>query len=207
MAELAVVSTTPRATVRRPVVWMFSAGLFLFGGWLLGQGLWIHAKAVVAQWLLQRAWAETLEWKQPVKPWPWADTWPVGRIVIPELGVDQIILADASGQSLAFGPGRVGHETFPKTDDGLLLSGHRDTHFSYLKDLRKGSRITIQEVTKRWKSYQVFDSGIVDSQTTKLIQPKDTDVLILTTCYPFDAFIPGGPLRYVVSANATRAIR
>jgi len=28
--------------------------------------------------------------------------------------------------------------------------------------------------------------------------------LILTTCYPFDAVVPGGPLRFVVRAEAVR---
>jgi sortase A len=35
--------------------------------------------------------------------------------------------------------------------------------------------------------------------------PRDTlqPTLTLVTCYPFDAINPGGPLRYVVVADAT----
>ena len=51
------------------------AGLVLFG-----QGACIHAKALLAQILLERAFAETIATGRAVKPWSWADTWPVARI-------------------------------------------------------------------------------------------------------------------------------
>src|SRR5262245_35766231 len=44
---------------------------------LIGQGLAIHAKAVLAQILLERAFAKSAGENAPVKPWSWADTWPV----------------------------------------------------------------------------------------------------------------------------------
>ena len=53
-----------------------AAILLLMGGVVLGgHGLFIRAKAVVAQVLLERAWAETVETRRPVKAWAWADTW------------------------------------------------------------------------------------------------------------------------------------
>lgn len=55
-----LVTTTPRAPVTRRMVWVVASALFIFGSWLIGQGAWIHVKAVAAQWLLQHAWQETL---------------------------------------------------------------------------------------------------------------------------------------------------
>jgi sortase A len=52
------------------------------GAILFGQGLYIHAKAMLAQVLLQRAFAESLATGGAVKPWPWADTWPEARIAV-----------------------------------------------------------------------------------------------------------------------------
>ena len=56
------------ATSRTPVtirmVWIVASLLFVLGSWLIGQGLWIHVKAVAAQWLLQNAWHETLKSQQ-----------------------------------------------------------------------------------------------------------------------------------------------
>jgi sortase A len=45
-----------------------------------GQGLWIPAKACLAQVLLERAWHRALDGESAPRPWSWADTWPVARI-------------------------------------------------------------------------------------------------------------------------------
>jgi len=74
---------------------------------LIGQGAWIHAKAALAQVLLDRAFAQTVATGENVKPWSWADTWPVARIDVPRLGARTIVLHGSSGQALAFGPGHV----------------------------------------------------------------------------------------------------
>ena len=75
----------------------------LIGLILFGQGSYIHAKALVAQVLLERAFAKSIETGLPVKPWHWADTWPVARIEVKRLHVSTIALAGSSGQALAFG--------------------------------------------------------------------------------------------------------
>ena len=78
------------------------AGLVLFG-----QGAYIHAKALVAQVLLERAFTGTIASGRATKPWSWADTWPVARIEVKRLHASAIVLAGSSGQALAFGPGHV----------------------------------------------------------------------------------------------------
>src|SRR5262247_3918085 len=91
-------------TMRRyliPLV-LAAAGLVLFG-----QGAYIHAKALLAQALLQRAFTETIATGRDTKPWSWADTWPVARIEVKRIGASAIVLAGSSGQALAFGPGHV----------------------------------------------------------------------------------------------------
>ena len=119
-----------------------------------------------AQWLLQQAWEETLKTQQPTKPWPWADTWPVGRLIVPRLGINQIILADASGRSLAFGPGLVGNGIFPEDEnESLIVSGHRDTHFSFLRDVQPEEIINLQTVQGDWFRYVVEETAVLDSQT------------------------------------------
>ena len=54
--------------------------LALTGLILFGQGTYIHAKALLAQLLLERAFDTTIASGQPTKPWSWADIWPVARI-------------------------------------------------------------------------------------------------------------------------------
>ena len=79
--------------------------LFVLGVLCLGQASWIHAKALVAQVLLRRAWAETQRGAQTARPWPWADTWPVARLRSEQHGVDLIVLEGATGEATAFAPG------------------------------------------------------------------------------------------------------
>ena len=203
MPDMGLVTTPPHTSVsRRRMVWIVASLLFALGSWLIGQGAWIHLKAVTAQWLLQQAWEETLTTQQPVKPWAWADTWPVGRLSIPRLGTNQIFLADASGQSLAFGPGKVGKGKFSsKNSESLILSGHRDTHFSFVEDLLVGDVLTLQTLQGNWRNFVVTNTDVVDSRKETLTSNQEGGLLQLITCYPFDAVLPGGPLRYVVTAK------
>lgn len=74
------------------------------GLFLLGQGMWIHAKAYAAQILLERAFTQSIATGEKIKPWSWADTWPVARIEAPRLAALAIALNGASGQALALVP-------------------------------------------------------------------------------------------------------
>ncbi len=201
MSNKAAQPSRTRRTGRRP--WLATALVLLgLGVWQLGGGLTIHAKARLAQVLLERAWQATLAGGTAVRPWPWADTWPVARLTVPEHGIDQIVLAGASGRSLAFGPGHVSASHAPGTAGHSVLGGHRDTHFAFLRDLEPGSLIQVQRPDGQWRDYRMQGSDIVDARTTSL-QPLDgAAALTLVTSYPFDALVPGGPLRYLVFATA-----
>ncbi len=197
-----LVETTSRTTVTIHMGWIVASLLLILGSWLIGQGAWIHAKAVTAQWLLQDAWHETLTTQRPVKPWPWADTWPVGRLLVPRLSINQIILADASGESLAFGPGLVGKGKFQNDDlQSLIVSGHRDTHFSFVRDVQLSERIMVQTRQGKWRSFVVNHAEVLDSRIETLRTNQGKSTLRLITCYPFDAVHPGGSLRYVLTAS------
>ncbi|MGB8276306.1 MAG: class GN sortase, partial [Alphaproteobacteria bacterium] len=48
--------------------------LVLLAAWQGGEGLYIHAKAWLAQALLEEAWAKARNGAVAPRPWPWADT-------------------------------------------------------------------------------------------------------------------------------------
>lgn len=177
----------------RPFMLVTSASLVM-----LMFGLWIPFKALLAQELLERAWVKSQAQHTEQRPWSWADTWPVAKLDLPELGVSMIVLEGGHGESLAFGPGRVlGGERGP-----LILAGHRDTHFRHLKNVQTGTQIRVQDRSQQWRHYEVTDVSIVDSRTEAI----DTlqlaqDSVLLITCYPFDSLDARGPLRYVVKAR------
>ncbi|MEQ9462032.1 MAG: class GN sortase [Haliea sp.] len=178
------------------------AGLVLLAVWQLAQAGWIHAKATLAQQLLARAWRESAASGVPTRPWPWADTWPVARLQVPALLLDQYVLAGTSGQALAFGPGR--HDAFTGgTGYWTVLAGHRDTHFSFLELLKPGMALLLELPGGEPREYRVQAARVVDSRLEFLEPPPvDRPHLLLVTCYPFAGTATNGPLRYVVAASA-----
>src|SRR6266700_5291639 len=132
------------------------AGLILFG-----QGAYIHAKAMLAQVLLQRAFTETIATGHPTKPWPWADTWPVARIEVQRLHASTIVLAGSSGQALAFGPGHVELTPDAGARGVAVYSAHRDTHFRFLRDVAVGDEIDITRSDGRRFRYRADSTSVV----------------------------------------------
>ena len=179
------------------------AVLVAVGVWQLGHGVWIHAKARLAQHLLHRAWARTLAGERDVKPWPWADTWPVARLTVPAHGVDVIVLAGASGRTLAFGPGHAAGSAMPGAAGTAIVTGHRDTHFAFLARVRAGETVVVQVPARAPVTFRVSETAVVDARTAAVLNDDGVSTLVLLTCYPFDAVTAGGPLRYVVTAERT----
>jgi len=170
------------------------AGLLLFG-----QGAYIHAKAIVAQVLLKRAFATSVATGKDVKPWSWADTWPVARIAVPRLKADAIVLAGSSGQALAFGPGHVEHTPDPGEPGVTVYAAHRDTHFRFLKDIAIGDEIDVTRRDGKTFRYRAVSSAVVRYDEFQITPSANESELILSTCWPFDA-VTSGPLRYVLHA-------
>lgn len=174
-------------------------GLIGLGGALLLWGLWIPAKAALGQVLLERAWERVDRGDSGARPWPWADTWPVARLRLPGRDADFVVLAGASGESLAWAPGWVRGSARPGSAGNVAIAGHRDTHFRVLEHLEVGEEVVVQ--TPRGEvRYRVTGTRVVDESEVGVLAETPRPTLTLITCYPFDALVPGGPLRWVVTA-------
>lgn len=179
--------------IKRPAGRGLLLALLTLGVWQLGSGLWIQAKAELAQYLIAAAWQQTLVRQMPVKPWPWADTWPVARLRWQDT-VDLYVLSGANGASLPFGPGMESNAG----DNTLLIAGHRDTHFAFLADIRHGDRMELIDMQGRETVFEVETWQVFDSRRERLTASSTSPALLLVTCYPFDALHTDGPLRLVV---------
>lgn len=177
----------------------------LSGVWQTGLAAWIHAKAILAQFLLETAWSETLSSQKEVKPWPWADTWPVSRLTVPRLGIDRIVLAGASGSSLAFGPGHLFGTALPGENGNIVIAGHRDTHFRFLQELKNGDEILLQTGSGQNIPYRISEIRVIHENETRYLSQTGAATLTLITCYPFNAMTAGGPMRYIVIARPETA--
>lgn len=161
----------------------------------VAQAGWIPLKAVAGQWLMEQAWQQQQRGDTGARPWPWADTRPVGVLEIPGLELRQLILEGTSPRNLAWGPTLLS----PEGSQDLVLSGHRDTHFERLQKLRPGDEIVVTRANGS-RRYRVAWLDIVDSRQQELVFEPGRQRLTLVTCYPFDSPTAGGPLRLVVTA-------
>jgi sortase A len=177
-----------------------AAVLLALGAWQAGEGLWIQAKAWLAQALIARAWSRTLDSDANTKPWPWADTWPVARLSVPRLGIERYVLAGTHGATLAFGPGHASDTASPGEGGNSMIGGHRDTHLAFLAQLGPGDEILIERADRRRVSYRVGATHVLDRSELWIASQHGPARLTLVTCYPLDAWRAGGDQRYAVVA-------
>jgi len=173
---------------------ILAAALILITCAASSKAIYMSGKAWLAQILLLDAWHENMKSKERNKPWPWADIYPVALLEVPRLKIQQVVLNDHSGQAMAFGPGMI------STEGGIVLAGHRDSHFEYLQELKTDDQLILSSRNGDKSHYRVTEKQIINTNATKEIRPRN-NMLVLTTCYPFDANQAGGPLRYLVIAE------
>jgi sortase A len=197
----------PAATAKPRGTWPWRSlafALLLIGALQFGHGAWIQAKGWLAQELIAHAWTRTLQGETEVKPWPWADTWPVARLSAPGLGVDRYVLAGANGSAIAFGPGHLSGTPAPGDAGNSVIGGHRDTHLAFLKNVKPGDVLQVERADGTRVVYQVRDALVLDKRDVWVAKQEGPNRLTLVTCYPFEALRAGGPQRFVVFAFESR---
>jgi LPXTG-site transpeptidase (sortase) family protein len=124
----------------------------------------------------------------------------VGRIKIPRVGVSAIVLHGVGKKTLRRGVGHIPGTALPEHGGNVGLAGHRDSFFRGLKDIRTDDTIEITTPEGTFE-YRV--------EWTKIVRPRDTDVLeaeegtpslTLVTCYPF-YYVGSAPKRFIVRAH------
>lgn len=162
----------------------------------VGGGAALHlGKAWLAPILIKRAWASAVDAGGPAPPpWPWADTRPVLHLQVPRLQVERFILEGANGRALAFGP------VLSSPGGVHVMFGHRDTHFSFLQEIRLDDRLLVQTANGPPVAYRVREIAVRDQDDIAIVADDGEAPLVLVTCYPFNGLDPGGSLRYVLLA-------
>ncbi len=193
-------SCGPVRLSRRSVFNTLSVAFLVVAALMLGKSCWIQVKAQVAQVLLEKAFSESLLTGKPVKPWSWADMWPVARISVPRLDTSAIVLAGTSGEALAFGPGLMNETSGIGERGTTVIAAHRDTHFYFLKFVRTGDIIEVVRNDGLKFKYQVRNMRIAEWNQSGIDRHKNGFNLVLSTCFPFDS-ITHGSARYIVEAS------
>jgi len=137
-----------------------------------------------------------------------ADTRPLARLTVREgrRAEELIVLEGAGGRNLAFGPAHDPASVMPGEPGNSVIERHRDTHFAVLRGIKTGDTLRVETLTRRDVDFVVTNITIVDSRRARIALRAERPRLTLVTCYPFDAPVPGGPLRLVVTADAIHYI-
>ena len=183
---------------RKQLLVILSAILAIAGLIFLFLAFKIEIKAKVAQYLLNNAWDKTIETGDEYEPWPGFDGYPILKLSIPKFNLQQIVLSNTSGQSLAFGPSFHPETYLPKENKITAISSHRDSHGYYIRDLKINDFVILEDKEDNKFTYKVKNFKIINVEDKDLQFNKKNSQLLLITCYPFDAVISGTNLRYIV---------
>jgi sortase A len=110
----------------------------------------------------------------------------MGRIVIPRLGLDAVLVEGTSEADLAAGPGLYAGDYVPGEGRLVYVAGHRTTYgapFAQINRLRRGDPITIRMPYGRFR-YLVTGHRIVGATDVAVLRSGDREQLILQSCHP-----------------------
>jgi len=168
---------------------------------LMANSAWLPVKAWVAHRLISHSWQQTIASNTEIKPWPWADTNPIAKMSIARLNKELVLLQGVDPTSLAFSAGVMHQYSNLSDNKPFVVAGHRDTHFSFLQELKMKDIISLSDKSGINHLYQIESMDIVDSKDSAMLINEQDPSLVLITCYPFDALQAGGSLRYVITAK------
>jgi sortase A len=114
-----------------------------------------------------------------------------GRIIVPRLGLNMVVIEGTSEGDLQKGPGhynaRSGRRTsVPGLGGVIAIAGHRTTYlhpFRHIDALRPGDGITLVMPYGTFR-YRVYYHRVVDSREWRILRPRPFEKLVLTACHP-----------------------
>jgi len=110
----------------------------------------------------------------------------VGRIIIPKLEANMVVVNGTQPGALRKGPGIYEDTPFPGTPGTTAIAGHRTTYlapFRNIDDLRRGDEIVLQMPYGRF-TYDVEKTRIVKPTQVSVTDRVSFDRLVLSACHP-----------------------
>jgi sortase A len=174
------------------LLWLVAAlALCIFG--ITRAETWLYQE--YADWKLQTA-VQATPGSSPV---PASEGSPLGRLEIPSIGLSAIFVEGAGSSTLRRGIGHIPGTALPGAEGNTGLSGHRDTFFRHLGEIRFGDPITISTLAGDY-DYVVDSIQIVNPDESIVLHDIGRPVLTLVTCYPF-RYVGPAPKRFIVHAS------
>jgi sortase A len=110
----------------------------------------------------------------------------IGRIVVPRLGLDMVLVNGTDEASLEKGPGRYLGSGMPGQGRLVYIAGHRTTYlapFSHIEKLRRGDHVTL-EMPYATFVYRITGHRIVTANDLSVLRSHGHESLELQACHP-----------------------
>ncbi len=111
---------------------------------------------------------------------------PMGRIVMPSIGVSDVFVEGTGAGDLRAGPGHYPGTAFPGERGTVAIAGHRTTYgapFRHVDRLERGDRIELRMPYGRF-TYVVERTRIVPPTEVSVTDRVAFDRLVLSACHP-----------------------
>ena len=111
---------------------------------------------------------------------------PLGKIRIPEIGLDEVFVEGTGTADLRRGPGHYPATPLPGRHGTVAIAGHRTTYgapFHDVDELRRGDPIELTMPYGRF-TYRVERTRIVAPTAVEVTDPVGYDRLVLSACHP-----------------------
>ena len=110
----------------------------------------------------------------------------VGRITVPRLGLDAIVVEGTDRASLTKGPGRYTKSYVPGEGELIYIAGHRTTYgapLAHIDRLSKGDEVTLAVPYGRFV-YRVTGRAIVPADDIARLESTGQEEVALQACHP-----------------------
>ena len=124
---------------------------------------------------------------------------PLGRIEIRTVSLEAMILEGTDARTLRRAAGHIPGTALPGQQGNVVITGHRDTFFRPLRNIRKDDEIMLTTLSGSYR-YRVDFTEVVEPGDTGVLDNSDDAILTLVTCYPF-YFVGPAPQRFIVRAH------
>jgi sortase A len=123
----------------------------------------------------------------------------IGRLDISRLGLSVIVIEGVRAATLRRAVGHIPGTALPGQQGNVGISGHRDTFFRPLRNIRRDDLVTLTTLLGEFR-YRVVSTSIVRPDNIAVLASTENQILTLVTCYPF-YFVGPAPSRFIVRAE------
>jgi sortase A len=123
----------------------------------------------------------------------------IGRLDIPRLGLSAVVIEGVGASALRRAVGHIPGTALPGQPGNVGISGHRDTFFRPLRNIRRNDTVTLTTLLGEFR-YRVVSTSIVRPDNIAVLYPTENQIVTIVTCYPF-YFVGPAPSRFIVRAE------